>query len=112
MLLKKLQNWIAPALFGAAAAISANLALAETPYSDPAYVQRMQSIGNAIKADPDYVRLPIDTNAQNEAFAHLSYELFSGKIQESEFVAKLTEQYPDAKYEKTILWLAKQLLPK
>ncbi|MDB2386652.1 hypothetical protein N9W21_04840 [Shewanella sp.] len=79
-------------------------ALAAAP--DVSFNDFMQKVGEKIKAKSDYIRIPIDTEKQSNRFITLYSDLYKGKITHAQFIKTMKTDYPDKKYEKSIMWLA------
>ncbi|NVO55757.1 hypothetical protein HW561_08140 [Rhodobacteraceae bacterium B1Z28] len=96
-------------LIVAALALTTALAACAAPhpaYEDAGYLNVLDQGNREIAANPNYVRLPIDTDAQTDQFIDLSYSLYNGEITKQQFTSQLQAAYPDPKYKGSIRWNA------
>lgn len=72
---------------------------ARAAMSDPQFVTWLKGLMSEVQADPKYKRLPLDTDAQTEAFEAKLHEAYRGVITRGEFAAWAGKTYPGHSYE-------------
>lgn len=72
---------------------------AHAAMSDAGFVTWLKGLMARVQADPSYKRLPLDTDAQTEAFEAKLYEAYRGVITPGEFAAWAGKTYPGHAYE-------------
>lgn len=96
-------------LIASALALTTALAACGAPhpaYDDAGYLAALDRGDRAIQSNPNYVRLPIDTEAQTDQFRDLTYALYKGDIGKKQFITQMQAAYPAAQYKDTIRWIA------
>ncbi|NKC14696.1 MAG: hypothetical protein GKR94_21670 [Gammaproteobacteria bacterium] len=76
-------------------------------FNDEGYLQYTKSIYEKIKNNPNYRRIPLDTDQQVDDFTTLEYKAYKKEISKEEFIRELERQYPG--YSESIKWNADQL---
>lgn len=66
---------------------------------DPAFAAWLRSLLQKVQADPEYKRLPLDTEAQSAEFEAKLHQLYRGQISKAAFSSWLNTTYPGHAYE-------------
>jgi hypothetical protein len=88
--------WLTLALFGVAAC--ASVPLGDT-VNDKPFVSWYTGMAQQVKANPDYHKIPLDTDAKAHAFIQWLHALYRQQITAAQFEQNVANAYPGHDYE-------------
>lgn len=84
----------AAAAIASTAVLAAGLMTATVSMADTAFDTRMSSVIAHVQKDPDYKKIPINSNAERQWFSQESQALFEKKISKDQYLADGNKQFP------------------
>lgn len=90
-----------------AAAMKAATKDAKNPETAKAFEKWFYSVVDDIKKDPDYKRIPLDTQQQQEWFLAELFTAWDKKITKEQFTETVLKKYPG--YEKSVAFITEKL---